>query len=125
LVPGVAAISAVILLKPNPKFNKIPPEKPTAPIVSVIYANPITQNITVKSQGTVEPRREIDLVSEVAGKISHVDKQFVNGGVFEQHQILIKFDDQDYQIELVRAKAALANAENVLAQENGLARQAK
>ncbi len=123
LLIGGAVVVAVATLKPAPKPNPIEQEAP--PSVSVILANPSSQTLTVNTQGTVAPRREIDLVAEVSGRITKADRHFVNGAFVDAHQELVTIDPRDYQLALIRAKARVADAEQLLATERGRARQAK
>ncbi len=123
LLIGGAVVVAVATLKPAPTPNPIEQEAP--PSVSVILANPSSQTLTVNTQGTVAPRREIDLVAEVSGRITKADRHFVNGAFVDAHQELVTIDPRDYQLALIRAKARVADAEQLLATERGRARQAK
>jgi len=123
LLIGGAVVVAVATLKPAPKPNPIEQEAP--PSVSVILANPSSQTLTVNTQGTVAPRREIDLVAEVSGRITKADRHFVNGAFVDAHQELVTIDPRDYQLALIRAKARVADAEQLLATERGRTRQAK
>ncbi len=123
LLIGGAAVIGVATLKPAPEPN--PVEKRPPPSVSVILANPSTQTLTVNTQGTVAPRREIDLVAEVSGRITQADNDFVNGAFVDADQRLVTIDPRDYELSLVRAQARVADAEQSLATERGRARQAK
>jgi RND family efflux transporter MFP subunit len=122
LIGGLAA-AGLWLLKPAPKTVK--PSEPPPPQVAVVYADPQTQALIVDSQGTVEPRREIDLVAQVAGKVQWVNDNFVNGGFFKEGETLLRIDPRDYELALVRAEARVAEAAQVLATEKGRARQAQ
>lgn len=121
---GSIAISALIVAKPKPTPQP-PEEKPAHIAVSVIEAEPATARLAVTTQGTVEPKREIDLVAQVSGQIVSVDSAFATGGFFNQQQQLIQIDDRDYQVALLNAEARLADAQRRLAEEEGLALQAK
>lgn len=123
LLIGGAVVIGVATLKPAPKPNRVEKEPP--PSVAVILANPSTQTLTVSTQGTVAPRREIDLVAEVSGRITQADTSFVNGAFVNAEQPLITIDPRDYQLSLIRASARVADAEQLLATERGRARQAK
>ncbi len=123
LLIGGAVVIGVATLKPAPEPN--PVKKRPPPSVSVILANPSPQTLTVNTQGTVAPRREIDLVAEISGRITQADDDFVNGAFVDAHQRLVTIDPRDYELSLIRAKARVADAEQSLATERGRARQAK
>ena len=74
----------------------------------------------VESQGTVMPRREIDLAPEVSGRVVWVSPQLVAGGLFVHEEELVRIDPGDYELALRQATAniqsALASMTNALAQ---------
>ena len=123
LVVGISLITAIILLKPNPQ-PRAPKTIPQTQ-VKVVLAQPQTLAVNVTAQGTVEPRRQIDVVSQVAGSLVNVSEQFVSGGFFAQGAVLVQLDPRDYEVALVRANAALLDAEKLLATERGQAQQAQ
>jgi len=123
LLIGGLVVIGVATLKPAPKPNPIEKEPP--PSVAVMLANPSTQTLTVNTQGTVAPKREIDLVAEVSGRITQADSSFVNGAFVDAEQRLVTIDPRDYQLSLIRARARVADAEQLLATERGRVRQAK
>lgn len=123
LLIGSLLIAAVILARPQPQpkpAKEIPPPK-----VAVIQAEPQTLAVSVSAQGSVSPRRQIDVISQVAGALVEVSPQFVSGGYFAKGATLAQIDPRDYQIAVARAQAAVADAEKTLATEKGQARQAK
>lgn len=107
------------------------PEMPTMeapPVVVRVEATrlkPESYSVRVRSQGTVRPRTRSMLLPEVAAKVLEVSPSFRPGGFFREGERLLKLDPVDYETELVVAKATLAEAEVVLAEENAKAAQAR
>ena len=66
----------------NSKRAERKPETEKAILVETIDAEVVSLNFMVNSQGTVRPRTETALVSEVSGKIVSVAPDFVAGGFF-------------------------------------------
>jgi len=95
-----------------------------AVLVDTIEAEVVSLNFTVNSQGTVRPRTETTLVSEVSGKIVSVAPEFVAGGFFREGEVLLQIDPSDYEAGLKRAEAALASREARLADETARSEQA-
>lgn len=120
---GTIVIFGFLTLKPAPETVK--PSPVPAPIVNVIEAQPKTETLVVISQGTVTPRTEIDLVVQVAGKIEKVQDNFVDGGFFQAGEPLLQIEPNDYQLAVIKAKARVADTEQILALEKGRARQAR
>jgi len=100
------------------------PETEKAVLVDIIEAEVTSLNFTVNSQGTVRPRTETTLVSEVSGKIVSVAPEFVAGGFFREGEVLLQIDPSDYQAGLKRAEAALASRKAKLADETARSEQA-
>jgi RND family efflux transporter MFP subunit len=95
-----------------------------AVLVDTIEAEVESLNFTVNSQGTVRPRTQTTLVSEVSGKIVSVAPDFVAGGFFREGEVLLQIDPSDYQAGLKRAEAALASRIARLADETARSEQA-
>lgn len=112
----------VLVGKPEPDPREPPPIR--APLVEVVEARPRAVSLSVMTQGSVTPRREINVVSQVAGIVQSVDSAFAEGGFFDASSELVKLEDADYQFALVRARARVADARQTVAQEKGRVRQA-
>jgi RND family efflux transporter MFP subunit len=123
LAAGLVTTVLIYKLKTPPAAKPIP--EVIAPIVQAVERTPAPQALSVLTQGTVQPRREIDLVTQVSGKIVEVSDNFADGAFVRQQHLLIKIEDHDYRYALIRAEAQLADAEQLLATEKGRARQAK
>ena len=90
-------------------------------LVDVIKAESATFRINVHAQGTVTPRTQTTLVSEVAGLITEVSPAFVAGGFFNKGDVLVKIDARNYLAEVKRAEASVAAAQTNITKETGLA----
>jgi len=120
---GAALVAVLIIAKPTPA-PEVAAEEPANVKVEVVEARPQSVRLSVITQGTVTPKREIDLVAQVSGKVVSVEPNFEDGGFFSTAQALIQIDDSDYRSALLSAKARVADAEYRLAEEQGMGRQA-
>jgi len=109
--------------KPHPE--PVAPPELGPPLVDVVVAAPTDRGLSVRTQGTVRPLREIDLVSQVGGRVVAVAPYFAGGGFFTGGEELVKIEDVDYQFAIARAQSQLAAARQRLAEEQGRALQAK
>jgi len=123
LAVGLLLAYGLLVGKPKPEPTVIPEIK--APLVEVQTIVPSAQPIAIFTQGTISPRREIDLIAEVSGKVISVSPNFAAGGFFDDTDQLVKIDDSDYGFQLIRAKAKVADSAQLLATEKGRALQAK
>lgn len=124
LIIGSIAIVITLVAYQQSKSAERKPEITKAVLVDVIEAKVVSLNFNVESQGTVKPRTETILVSEVSGKIVSVAPEFVAGGFFREGEILLQIDPSDYQAGLKRAEAALASRKARLADETARSDQA-
>jgi RND family efflux transporter MFP subunit len=122
LLVGLGTGGYFLLGKPAPQASTM--SLPPVPVVNVIEVVPGKQILTVKTQGTVQPRREINLVAQVGGKIEAVAGIFAAGGFFSEGDVLVSVEQQDYKFAYTRASAMVADARQLLALEQGRARQA-
>ncbi|MGH8476285.1 MAG: efflux transporter outer membrane subunit [Methylococcales bacterium] len=101
------------------------PVKREPPTVEVMTAEPRALQLNVHSQGVVSPRTDIDLVSEVAGKVIDIHPAFAAGGFFKKGETLVRIDPRDYEFAVVRAAAQIAEARKELLREQAEAEQAE
>lgn len=126
IVISVLALALVFFLangKPAPAAKPI--RLPPVPVVDVLKLKAGQQRVRVETQGVVQAKIQIELVAQVSGRVTAVDKQFVTGGIFAANQVLLQIEEDDYQIAISQAKAKLADTEQLLASEKGRAYQAK
>ncbi len=86
------------------------------PVVETMTVRPGPVPVTIHSRGTVTPKREIALVSEVSGRVVWVAPAFLEGGLVRAGDMLLRIDPIDYEVALSEAKAALASARLSLAE---------
>jgi RND family efflux transporter MFP subunit len=122
VVVGIGVIVLMGSMRPN-----VRPQAPqiTPPTVFFTVATPSSVTLDVQTQGEVRPRTEINLTAQVSGKIAATSAQFVNGGAFNEGDLLLKIEDADYRIALTGAKARVAQAEEMLRREEAESTLAK
>jgi RND family efflux transporter MFP subunit len=109
---GVLALTLVgvaLLVVTRPEPTRVEPAR-AIPTVRTIPGTPRTVRHVVRSQGTVRPRTEADLVAEVEGRILWIAPDFAPGGFFEATDPLIRLDPRDYELAHQRARARLQRA---------------
>ncbi len=73
--------------------------------------------ISVHSQGEVRPKTEIDLIPQVSGRIVAISESFAEGAEFGPGETLIKIDDTNYRVAVIRAHAQVAAAKVAVQRE--------
>ncbi len=119
-----AALGARTMVNLRPDAPTRPPMV-IIPQVRVVEVELTEVTLTVKSQGTVEPRTQSQLVPEVSGRIIDVSPSFVAGGFFEAGDVLFKTDPHDYEQALVQRNAEVESARLHIAQEEAEAEVAQ
>ncbi|MEL6860923.1 MAG: efflux RND transporter periplasmic adaptor subunit [Pseudomonadota bacterium] len=82
-------------------------------------------NFTIIAQGEVRPQRELVVAPQVAGRIAFVSPDFIDGGFIRRGQVLVRVEDADYRLAVVRAQSGVASAEQRLAREEAEAEIAR
>ncbi len=123
IVGSIVVVIALVAYSKSQRAER-KPEGEQAVLVDVIPAELTSLNFIVRSQGTVRPRTETTLVSEVSGKIISVSSDFVAGGFFHKNDVLLQIDPSDYQAALKRAQAGLASRQAKLADASARSKQA-
>ena len=94
--------------------SKPPPEKTEeAPRPISVYTESVKQEpvrLQVTTQGDVRARTQIDMVTQVGGRIISVSPHFTEGGEIEPGVSLLKIEDEDYRLAFSQAKANVAEA---------------
>lgn len=116
----VATIVSVVfvLTRPDPKVVDNTPKPLLVDAIEVVKED---IQVSVRSQGTVQPRTRTTLVAEVSGRVVNVADQFNVGGFFNKGDELLTIDQRDYLAAVKRAEAAVATAQSLLATEKGRA----
>lgn len=115
---------SVIISSSRPMPLRKPDMAPAGLEVSTMKVVPQRYTYMLNSFGTVQPRTQSLLVSQVSGEIKEVSESFRDGGYVNQGDVLIRIDDRDYQSALQSARANLLQAQSALEQEKAQAQQA-
>ena len=107
ILGSLLVATMMISAKPRAKANIqkfIPPVVETQTVISQEY------QVRVESQGTVVPRTEIQLMSEVSGKIQRVSSKLQTGAKFDKGDPLIYLEKRDFELSLISAESSLSQA---------------
>ena len=105
----LAVLIVVALVSSRPAVETAP-RQVAPPPVRVVAVEPTSVELRVRSQGSVVPATEADLVSEVAGNIVWVAESFEVGGFFDTGDVLLRLDRRDYELAVASARASVAQA---------------
>ncbi len=113
IIAGAALV--VLLVFATQPGVEAGPVRVNAPLVSVIEVQPRELQLSVKTQGTVMPRTESDLIPQVSGEVIWISPKLVSGGFFEAAEPLLRIDPSDQQVELEAARAVVARTRSEFA----------
>ena len=120
----LAVLIVVALVSSRPAVETAP-RQVAPPPVRVVAVEPTSVELRVRSQGSVVPATEADLVSEVAGNIVWVAESFEVGGFFDTGDVLLRLDRRDYELAVASARASVAQARVALTREEAEAEVAR
>ena len=124
-LPVIIIISSVLLAAGLGALRKPPAkvaEQRLPLLVNTAELQPQDLTYRIASQGTVTPKLETTLISEVNGRILAVSDNFVAGGFFKKGDLLVQVEPADYLTAVKAAEAALAGAKAQLEEERARAR---
>jgi RND family efflux transporter MFP subunit len=114
LVAPLLVIAASIGIYNLLHATKPEPEKSEGgPRPISVYTAPVTQSditLRVHASGEVRARTEIDLATQVGGRIIAVSDEFTEGGQVRPGTALLQVEDTDYRLALRQAEARVAEA---------------
>ena len=116
LVAGIGG--AVLLVKTKPKAKK-KKRASMIPVVESVMLKETDEIVIVNAMGTVIPARDINLQSEVNGRVVWIHPDFIEGGLIKQGDVLIKVENSDYKLSLLRKEAQLKIEKSNLRLEEG------
>ena len=119
LAAGFGIVQVLVAAKQEPE-KKEESQRLVSLYVDEVKSEMVT--VSVVTQGEVRPKTEIDLIPQVSGRIIAMNDVFAEGGEFTPGTMLLKIDDADYKLAVVRAEALVAEAHTVLERELATAR---
>jgi RND family efflux transporter MFP subunit len=78
------------------------------PLVEAVALPARTVLVVVGGQGTVQPGAQVDLVPQVGGTVVWKSPDLETGGFFSDGQALLRIDAEEYRLQVVQARAGLA-----------------
>jgi RND family efflux transporter MFP subunit len=114
LAVSIGVVQALSAAKPAPE-KKEESQRLISLYVDEVKSDMVT--ISVQTQGEVRAKTEIDLIPQVSGRIVSVSGSFAEGAEFSPGETLIKIDDTNYKLAVIRAQAQVAEAQVAVQRE--------
>ncbi|ETR72154.1 MAG: RND family efflux transporter MFP subunit [Candidatus Magnetoglobus multicellularis str. Araruama] len=113
----------IVIKKMSVKKNPPPSDRSKkVPVVDVIKIKREDISLDIEGYGTVRAQKEIDVISELQGEVTFINKAFVKGGFLKKDDILLELDQEEYTDKLNAAVAdvniARANIEELKQKES-------
>lgn len=113
LIAVLSVIGAFVIVATAPSVEFKEPER-AIPTVRTISAQTETYRHRVRTQGTVAPRSEADLVPEVSGRVVWIAPSLAPGGFFKKGEPLLRLERRDFELAVKRQRAAVQRAASEL-----------
>ena len=117
LIGSVGGFVAMGALKPAPE-EKAEIIEALPVLTTLARSEPVS--IKVQGQGEVKARSEVMLASEISGRVAYVSPKFLAGGQFERGEPLVRLESREYELGIVQAEAAVAQAHTALLQNSSV-----
>jgi RND family efflux transporter MFP subunit len=115
----VSALAAgAYIIKSTPKASRQKPLK-EAPLVTTQQLEGTIEQVRVSAMGTVIPASELNLKTEVSGRVIAVSKQFDLGSRVTRGERLLLLEPADYQLAIAQTESKVAEAAYNLSIEQG------
>jgi len=111
LIAVLSVVGAFVIVATAPSVELKEPER-AIPTVRTIAAKTDTLRHRVRTQGTVAPRSEADLVPEISGRVVWISSSLAPGGYFEKGDPLLRLERRDFELAVKRQGAAVRRAES-------------
>jgi RND family efflux transporter MFP subunit len=112
IIAGAVIMLVLISGRPAP-VREI--KKDPGILVEVIRAERENREVIIKGTGTVEASKEVSVIPQVSGRVTHISPDLNVGGFFETDEVLFEIESTDYELALEQARSAKAKAEYELA----------
>lgn len=109
VILGAGIVGAYVLVK-----LRKPPEKTEqnvqAPLVKIEPLEVRDIPMVIQGHGTVNPKVQVDIIPEVAGKVVFVHPELKVGGFIRKDEKILQIDPSDYELAVQQAEASVAEA---------------
>jgi RND family efflux transporter MFP subunit len=113
LAIAIALAKGLISLKEKPEKKEI---IKTPPSVKVMVVNPVSKVMMIDAYGTVTPRKLVRIAVEVPGRIEYLHPSFIEGGVMNTGDLLIRIDQRSYQLDQQTGQVLIRQAKTEVEQ---------
>lgn len=118
VVPGVLLLISWLTVSWLDANKPVPTERPTrvkSHKVFVYRSEQIDTPLIGYSQGQLLPKQDLELRTEITGKIDTLSNNLVNGGKVTKGELLVQIDQSDYLLQVIQSQSKVAQAEQQLA----------
>ncbi|MHC4424809.1 MAG: efflux RND transporter periplasmic adaptor subunit [Planctomycetota bacterium] len=122
VILGVVGAVVFVKLKKPPQRKE---QDVRAPLVKVEQLHVRDIPMIIQGHGTVNPKVEVDIVPEVAGRVVHIHPELKVGGLIRGNERILQIDPRDYELAVQQADAAVADAKVKLETEQAEAEVAR
>jgi RND family efflux transporter MFP subunit len=119
----LAVVVAVLMAGSRQELETSSAETPL-PRVSILAVKMGDVPVSIVAHGDVNARYELELASEVTGRVVWIAPEFEPGNMVAEGAVLLRIDPVSYRHALAEAKATLASADMALADSIALKRKA-
>ena len=91
LLAAVAAAAGIIMSRPNPEQLTVSESSSAIRAMTVVKES---IRLRIRSEGTVTPKTQTDLIPEIKGRVIWISPNLVVGGYFQKGDLLVSIEDR-------------------------------
>ena len=114
IVLGIAGALFFIKFKKQPQQEE---QDVKIPLVKTEKVHVRDIPMIIQGYGTVTPEVEVDIIPEVSGKVVYIHPELKVGGLIRANEKILEIDPRDYELAVMQAEAAVADAMVMLDKE--------
>lgn len=107
---GVITLAVSFIFAAKPQLARTVTHA-SIPSVHTLRIQPADTRFIIHSRGLLKPAQEVQLISQVTGKITYLADNFSTGANFKLGDVLLKVDPAIAELELQKARSQLAQAQ--------------
>lgn len=114
IAAAIAVMAVLVISKSKPEKKEVEIPKFLVDVKPIEFSS---VEFLVYAQGSVQPKNQTVLSSQVSGEIVSISDNFIEGGFFKKGDVLVEIESVDYQTDLLLAEAEIARAQAALDEE--------
>lgn len=113
-IVGSFMVSGLLQSEKPSRGGNANPEETRALFVEAKTVSPAPYKITFGTSGTIQARSDVNITSQISGRVTKISDQMFSGGEFKASDVLFEIDNRDFENEVRRLQSVVSQASTTL-----------